>query len=314
MYTGLVSYSTSTAGRPGWRPGVLVDDRVVDAGSLGARLWPGRERGVFASVRALLALEPRELEQLLGAAVEGGEGVMGGVGEVLLGPPVPDPDKILGLGLNYRQKAADVAMAIPEAPVLFAKFRNCLVGSGASIVLPAASTMVDYEGELAMVIGRRAKHVAERDALRYVAGYMPFNDISARDLQFQTPQWTAGKAPDTFAPCGPALILASQVEDVHALALTTRLNGAAVQQAHTSQMIFSIAATIAFISRTITLEPGDIIATGTPSGVGLSAKPPMFLKEGDVVEVEIESLGVLRNPVSAEPTGVGGTVHATAAV
>jgi 2-keto-4-pentenoate hydratase/2-oxohepta-3-ene-1,7-dioic acid hydratase in catechol pathway len=162
--------------------------------------------------------------------------------------------------------------------------------------------MVDYEGELAVVIGRRGKHIAERDALDHVAGYMPFNDISARDLQLQTPQWTTGKAADTFAPCGPALTFASDVADVQALDLTTRLNGAVVQHASTSQMIFSVAAAIAFISRTITLEPGDIIATGTPSGVGLSAKPPVFLADGDVVEIEIEGLGVLSNPVSAEPS------------
>ncbi len=313
MAVGLVSYMTSRPGTSDWRPAVLVNELVVDAELLGARLWPGRESAAFGSVRALLALEPGELERLVEAAANARDEVVGGVGEVAFGPPVPDPDKILCLGLNYRQKAADVRMAVPEAPVLFAKFRNCLVGSGAPIVLPAASTMVDYEGELAVVIGRRAKHVAERDALAYVAGYMPFNDISARDLQFQTPQWTAGKAPDTFAPCGPALTLASDVENVHALTLATRLNGVAVQQASTSQMILSVAATIAFISRTITLEPGDIIATGTPSGVGLSAKPPVFLKEGDLVEVEIESLGVLSNPVIGEPTSVSGAVEATAA-
>ncbi len=307
----LVSYSTSTTGSV-WQPGILVDERVIDARSLVTRLWPERESTTVASVRSLLALERADLRRLLEAAIDARGEVVGELPELTLGPPIPDPDKILCLGLNYRQKAADVAMAVPDAPVLFAKFPNCLVGSGTSIVLPAVSKMVDYEGELAVVVGRRAKHVAERDALGYVAGYMPFNDISARDLQFQTPQWTAGKAPDTFAPCGPALALAFEVGEVHALALTTRLNGVGVQQASTSQMIFSVAATIAFISRTITLERGDIIATGTPSGVGMSAKPPVFLKEGDMVEVEIESLGVLRNPVIAEPASVSDTAHATA--
>jgi len=297
----LVSYAASTSPIGSWRAGVLVGNRVVDAEAVGGRLWPERKLTAFASVRALLALDASDREELGQAASNAGEDAVGTLEDVVLGPPVPDPDKILCLGLNYRQKAADVAMAVPDAPVLFAKFRNCLVGSGASIVLPGASNMVDYEGELAVVIGRRCKHATERDALAYVAGYMPFNDVSARDLQFQTPQWTTGKAPDTFAPCGPALTLADEVEDVHALELTTRLNGATVQQANTSQMILTVGAAIAFVSRTITLEPGDIIATGTPSGVGLSAKPPVFLKESDVVEIEIEGLGVLRNPVAAEP-------------
>jgi 2-keto-4-pentenoate hydratase/2-oxohepta-3-ene-1,7-dioic acid hydratase in catechol pathway len=296
----LVSYAASQSPPGAWAAGVLVGDRVVDAEAIGARLWPDRERTAFASTRGLLALDASDRERLVQAAADAGDDAARTLDDVVLGPPVPDPDKILCLGLNYRQKAADLAMAVPDAPVLFAKFRNCLVGSGAPIVLPGVSTMVDYEGELAVVIGRRCKHVPEHDALACVAGYMPFNDVSARDLQLQTPQWTAGKAPDTFAPCGPALTLATAIEDVHSLDLTTRLNGTAVQHANTSQMIFTVAAAIAFISRTITLEPGDIIATGTPSGVGLSAKPPVFLKPGDVVEIEIEALGVLSNPVAAE--------------
>ncbi len=299
----LISYASSAGSPAGWRAGVLVAERVVDAESVGARLWPDRDRRAFASTKGLLAHERGELEELGHAAMD--DAAVGTLAEIVLGPPVPDPDKILCLGLNYRQKAADVAMAVPEAPALFPKFRTCLIGSGTPIVLPAAaSTMVDYEGELAVVIGRRCKHVSEREALDHVAGYMPFNDVSARDLQFQTPQWTSGKTPDTFAPCGPALTLASEVEDVHSLALTTRLNGSAVQQANTSQMIFTVGAAISFISRTITLEPGDIIATGTPSGVGLSAKPPVFLKPGDMVEIEIESLGVLVNPVTSEDATV----------
>lgn len=296
----LVSYAASTSQPGSWRAGVLIDDRVVDAQALGARLWPDRDGTAFASTRGLVALDASDLERLVQAASAADGDAVGTLDEVELGPPVPDPDKILCLGLNYRQKVADIAMAVPDAPVLFAKFRNCLVGSGAPIVLPEVSTMVDYEGELAVVIGRRCKHVTERDALACVAGYMPFNDVSARDLQLQTPQWTTGKAPDTFAPCGPALTLARAVDDVHSLELTTRLNGTAVQHANTSQMIFTVGAAIAFISRTMTLEPGDIIATGTPSGVGLSAKPPVFLKAGDVVEIEIESLGVLSNPVTAD--------------
>ena len=263
----------------GWRAGVIVDGNIVDVGPSVRQLLS--ETGGGPGIARRAAAAP----------------AAGPVAELPLGPPVPDPDKILCLGLNYRAHAAESAMEVPAAPVLFAKFRNALVGSGAPVELPAASGKVDYEGELAVVIGRRCKHVAAVDALSVVAGYMPLNDISARDLQLQTPQWTAGKAPDTFAPCGPALVTADEVGDPQALTLTTRLNGGTVQHASTADMIFSVATTIAFISRVITLEPGDIIATGTPSGVGQSRTPPIFLKPGDEIEVEISRVGTLRSPV-----------------
>lgn len=297
----LVSYAALSEPAAAWRAGILVGDRVVDAAGVARRLWPDRSATAAGSVRDLLNLGNTDRDALREAAAEAGPDSVGSLDEIRLGPPVPNPDKIICLGLNYRQKAEEFAMQTPDAPVLFPKFPNCLIGSGAPIVAPAASTMVDYEGELAVVIGRRCKHVSEDDALDYVAGYMPFNDVSARDLQLQTPQWTTGKVPDTFAPCGPMLTLASEIDGPHGLEIETRLNGVTVQHANTSQMIFSVAASIAFITQVVTLEPGDIIATGTPSGVGLSYKPPRFLKEGDVVEVEIQGLGVLRNPVTAEP-------------
>jgi 2-keto-4-pentenoate hydratase/2-oxohepta-3-ene-1,7-dioic acid hydratase in catechol pathway len=277
----LVSYATGSDG--GWRAGVVVDGDVVDAGP---------------SVRQLLA-ETGGVREIERRAAEGVP--VGRLDELRLGPPVPDPDKILCLGLNYRAHAEESAMEVPVAPVLFAKFRNALVGTGTAVELPAASATVDYEGELAVVIGRRCKHVEESDALSVVAGYMPLNDISARDLQLQTGQWTAGKAPDTFAPCGPALVTADEVGDPQALTLTTRLNGKTVQHASTAEMIFPVASTIAFISRVITLDPGDIIATGTPSGVGQSRTPPLYLKPGDEVEVEISRVGTLRSPIVAAP-------------
>ena len=255
----------------------------------------------LSSVKRVLGLGEEPLRALEAAAGElagssGADGVVSSE-DAVLGPPVPDPEKIVCLGLNYREHAEESGMEEPPAPVLFAKFRNSLVGPGAPVVLPQASEKVDYEGELAVVIGRTCKEVSEDEALDYVAGYMPLNDVSARDLQLQTGQWLAGKAVDTFAPCGPALVLADEVGDPQDLLLATRVNGETVQEASTSQMIFSVRQTISFVSRVMTLEPGDIVATGTPSGVGQSRTPPLFLKEGDIVEVEIEKLGILRNPV-----------------
>ena len=214
-----------------------------------------------------------------------------------LGPPVPDPDKIICLGVNYREHAAEAQQELPAVPMFFAKFRNSLIGPTSPILLPRASTQVDYEGELAVIIGQRCKEVAEQDALQYVAGYTIMNDVSARDVQMQTSQWTAGKAVDTFAPMGPGIVLASSIPNPQTLTLTTRVNEQVVQHDTTANMVFSVASTIAFLSSLMTLEPGDIIATGTPSGVGFKRTPPLFLHDGDVVEVEIERIGRIRNPV-----------------
>jgi 2-keto-4-pentenoate hydratase/2-oxohepta-3-ene-1,7-dioic acid hydratase in catechol pathway len=181
----------------------------------------------------------------------------------------------------------------------FAKFANSLTGSGADIVLPAAhAEYVDYEAELALVIGRHAKNVSAEDALSHIAGAMPFNDVSARDLQMQNPLWTSGKAIDTFAPCGPALVTLDEIDDLQALGLRTRVNGELLQQGTTANLIFGPAEVVAWLSRTMTLLPGDIIATGTPAGVGVAQG--RFLKDGDTVEVEIEGLGTLVNPVRSE--------------
>jgi len=214
-----------------------------------------------------------------------------------LGPPVPDPDKIICLGVNYREHAAEAQQELPAVPMFFAKFRNSLIGPTSPILLPRASTQIDYEGELAVIIGQRCKEVAEQDALQYVAGYTIMNDVSARDVQMQTSQWTAGKALDTFAPMGLGIVLASSIPNPQTLMLTTKVNEQVVQHDTTANMVFSVASTIAFLSSLMTLEPGDIIATGTPSGVGFKRTPPLFLHDGDVVEVEIERIGRIRNPV-----------------
>jgi acylpyruvate hydrolase len=220
--------------------------------------------------------------------------------QVRLLAPVPDPEKIICMGLNYRDHAEEGKQEIPEHPRWFAKFANSLVGDGEAIVLPAAHPdFVDYEAELAVVIGRTAHAVGEEQALDHVAGAMPFNDVSARDLQLQNPLWTSGKAIDTFAPCGPALVTLEEAGDLQNLTLRTLIDGEVVQEGSTRDMIFSVAQMVAWLSRTITLVPGDIIATGTPAGVG--GIKGIFLRDGNTVEVEVEGLGTVSNPVRAAP-------------
>jgi len=296
----LVSYGTKQGVHGEWRPGVVVDDVVIDAFELGRHLWPDASPSAYASVRGILTLGKSASADLALAVRSADRDLARPVDDLVLGPPVPDPQKILCLGLNYREHAEESKMELPAAPILFAKFRNSLIGAGAPIIAPAISQKVDFEGELAVVIGERCKHVPASEAHQVIAGYMALNDVSARDLQLQTTQWTAGKAVDSFAPCGPWLVTADEVGDPQALDLTTRVNGEVMQQSNTSLMIFSIAQTLAFISSLITLDVGDIVATGTPAGVGASRTPPIFLEEGDDVEVEISEIGVLRNPVIRE--------------
>lgn len=220
--------------------------------------------------------------------------------DVRLGPPVPRPGKLICVGLNYRDHAAESNMAVPKAPVTFSKYVTSVTGPGTPIVLPSVSSQVDYEAELAVVIGRRTKRVTVERAWDHVLGYTNLNDVSARDLQFADGQWQRGKSCDSFAPIGPAIVTRDEVADPHALRIRLRLNGETMQDSSTNQLIFGIDQVIAFLSETVTLEPGDVIATGTPPGVGFARKPPVFLKAGDVVEVEIERLGILSNSVVAE--------------
>ena len=210
------------------------------------------------------------------------------------------PGKIVCVGLNYHDHAEEGGQELPKAPLLFAKWPNTLIGDGEPIVLPAESTQVDYEAELGVVIGTTAKHVSERDALDVVAGYICVNDVSARDLQFGDGQWTRGKSPDTFCPVGPRLVPRDEIEDPQALAIRCIVNGETLQDSSTSQMIFSVAEIIAYVTSVITLEPGDLIATGTPAGVGVFRDPQVLLQDGDEVSVEIERLGTLTNPVQKE--------------
>lgn len=207
--------------------------------------------------------------------------------------PVPRPGKIICVGLNYRDHAAETGKPLPSEPILFAKFTNSVVGDNATVVMPPASEEVDWEAELGVVIGRRASRVSVDDALDYVAGYTCMNDLSARDLQRSGVQWTRGKAIDGFLPMGPALVTRDEIPDPQALTISCTLNGEIVQESSTKEMVFGVAELISFISQTLTLEPGDCIATGTPPGVGMAKSPPRFLVAGDVLTVEIEHVGRL---------------------
>lgn len=217
---------------------------------------------------------------------------------VVLAPPVPAPGKIICIGLNYRDHAEESGMKIPDSPIIFSKFQTSVTAPGDPIVIPRGSAQVDYEAELAFVIGRRANGVTEEEAWDHVLGYTNFNDISARDFQFADGQWQRGKSCDTFAPMGEYIATRDEIADPHDLSISFRLNGKTLQDSNTGQLIFGIPEIVEFISRSITLMPGDVIATGTPPGVGFARKPPIFLKPGDVCEVEIEGLGVLSNPVA----------------
>jgi 2-keto-4-pentenoate hydratase/2-oxohepta-3-ene-1,7-dioic acid hydratase in catechol pathway len=210
--------------------------------------------------------------------------------------PLPRPPKFILIGLNYRDHAIESGLPIPQTPTVFSKYSNAVIGPGEPIQLPAVSKQVDYEAELAFVIGRRGKNVAASRWKEVVFGYTIVNDVSARDFQMATTQWVIGKTFDTFAPMGPTLVSADEVPDPHNLRISCEVNGRVLQDSTTAQLIFPIPALVEYLSQVMTLEPGDIVSTGTPPGVGFARKPPVFLQPGDEVAVKIEGLGELRNP------------------
>jgi len=212
--------------------------------------------------------------------------------------PIERPQKIVCVGLNYRDHAEEQGVDLPERPLLFAKWPNTLIGPGDPIVIPPLTERVDYEAELGVVIGSRARQVSVENALEAVAGYVCANDVSARDLQFGDVQWTRGKSLDTFCPVGPALVPASDVPDPQALGIRAILNGEVMQDSTTANMVFGVAEIVAFVSQAITLEPGDLILTGTPAGVGVFRDPPVRLEPGDEITIEIDGVGSLSNPVT----------------
>jgi 2-keto-4-pentenoate hydratase/2-oxohepta-3-ene-1,7-dioic acid hydratase in catechol pathway len=283
----LVSYLDGSSDRLGVEH---ADGRIWSSHALGAGL-PG-------SMADLLAAGSHALEALRGAA-RGAEaaGRPGDVDASRRIAPVPRPGKVVAVGLNYHAHAAEGGAAIPTSPMLFAKFPTAVVGHGATVEWdPVLTDAVDMEAELAVVIGRRARRVREETALDHVLGYSCLNDVSARDLQFADKQFVRAKSLDTFCPMGPVLVTADEIADPGTLAVRSYRNGELMQDGHTSDLIFSVPHLIAFCSRAFTLEPGDVIATGTPAGVGWYRDPKVVMHEGDVMTVEIEGIGRLENP------------------
>jgi 2-keto-4-pentenoate hydratase/2-oxohepta-3-ene-1,7-dioic acid hydratase in catechol pathway len=253
-----------------------------------------------ATVDELIGAGPPAWEaarELARAAIENGEALEPGI----LDAPLKSPSKIACVGLNYHDHCRETGMAVPERPLIFAKFPSSLVGPGAAIAWPEGLTeQVDWEVELAVVIGHRTRHASEREALDAIFGYTAANDVSARDLQFADQQWVRAKSIDSFCPLGPVIVTPDEFGDPQDKRLVTRVNGETMQDSTTAEMIFGVAEVVSFLSRASTLEPGDLILTGTPWGVGGFRDPPVFLKPGDTVEVEVEDIGVLANDVGRD--------------
>ena len=268
----------------GPRAGLISEGTIIDA-------WDALGGG-GSSVRELLAAD--RLHELANV-----EGVGLALADAVLAPPIPDPEKIIGIGLNYAKHAEEARAEPPPSPTFFAKFRNALRPDGADVTLPAASSKVDYEAEVAVVIGRQAKEIDESRALEHVAGYTLLNDLSARDLQFATPQWMPGKVFDGSAPCGPALVTPDEAGPHDAIGIALDLNGERMQEDTTAGLIFSIPEIVAHLSSLMTLEPGDIIATGTPAGVGGARDPSVWLKPGDQLVVSSPQLGELHTSIAS---------------
>ncbi|MHB1424786.1 MAG: fumarylacetoacetate hydrolase family protein [Gemmataceae bacterium] len=277
----------------GPRAAVLMGDEYIDLHATRSDL-PVRVRDLLAGGAAMLR----------GAAEAAArpDAVRHPAASVKLLAPIPDPPKIICIGLNYRDHAEESGVPLPREPVLFSKFATALIGPGEAIRLPAVSREVDYEAELVLVVGKKGRHLKAADALSHLAGCTIGHDVSARDWQLKKDgkQWLAGKSFDTFAPIGPVLVTLDELGDPHELSIRLRLNGQTMQDSNTRQLIFRAGDLLAYISQVATLEPGDLIFTGTPSGVGFARKPQVFLKGGDVVEVEMEKIGVLRNHVVQE--------------
>jgi 2-keto-4-pentenoate hydratase/2-oxohepta-3-ene-1,7-dioic acid hydratase in catechol pathway len=273
------------------RLGVVVADRIVDVRK--AADSASLDTKAFTSTLALLEAGDEALAFVRALKGESNAVPLSGV---RLEYPVASR-KIIAVGLNYKDHAIEAGLKIPTGPLCFAKFSSSLSRPFDPIQLPAEDSQVDFEGELGVIIGRKARRVGENDAMEHVAGYIVFNDVSARKWQFDDGQWTRGKSCDTFAPNGPFLVTADEVPDPGALRITTRLNGQIMQDSNTNQLIFNIPKIVSYFSHSFTLEPGDLIATGTPAGVGFSRKPPVYLNDGDVVEVEIERIGRISNRV-----------------
>jgi 2-keto-4-pentenoate hydratase/2-oxohepta-3-ene-1,7-dioic acid hydratase in catechol pathway len=280
----LVSYDAGD----GSRAGVLEDDRVVDA-------WAALGEPHRGSLRELIA--DGRVDDLRSTFGNSGTPAHPRAAVKLLAP-IPDPDKIICIGLNYAKHAAEGGMEPPASPTIFGKYRNALATPGATVTLPANSRKVDYEAEVAFVVSRRAKEVGEDEALDHIAGYTLLNDLSARDLQFSTPQWMSGKVFDGSAPCGPALVTPDEAGPHDGIEIRLTLNGEQMQGDSTASLIFSIPGLLSHLSRLMTLEPGDIVSTGTPDGVGSVRQPRVWLADGDEIVIESPTLGRLETHIA----------------
>ncbi|HLK58333.1 MAG TPA: fumarylacetoacetate hydrolase family protein [Chthonomonadaceae bacterium] len=274
---------------------LAVADARVPPDLLG--LLQGGERSLAAAQRALAFVQERSAA---GATDLQLDGLCCALNAVRWRAPILRPGKVVCVGLNYRSHVAQLGETLSEYPILFHKAATSLIGHEQAIVLPRISNQVDYEGELAVIIGKRGKYIPEREALAYVAGYACANDVSAHDIEFRTSQWTSGKMLDTFCPLGPVMVTREEIPDPNHLRLKTIHNGEVVQDACTSDMHFSVPALIRYISSLTTLEPGDLLLTGTPAGIGSLREPQVFLQPGDHISIEIEGIGLLTNPVIAE--------------
>ena len=268
--------------------GILDNDRVLDVGN--------RLASRYADLRAVLAAGA--LQELLIASTQGPQTFQ--VEEVNFEPVIPNPQKILCVGLNYISHRTETKRPETKYPSIFTRFADTQVGHETPVLRPSFSTAFDYEGELAVVIGRRGRHISEQDVSAHIAGYSCYNDVSVRDWQRHTAQWTPGKNFPSTGAFGPSLVTPDEIPDLGALTLTTRLNGKVMQEAQISDLIFSVPVIVSYISKFTPLYPGDVIATGTPGGVGDRRDPPVYMKDGDIVEVEIDRIGILRNVVHSD--------------
>lgn len=266
----------------------------------------GLADAVATSLRTLLAEGPAVLDRVR-SALDGADGSAAVEPDLsLLGPPIADPGKILCIGLNYSEHAAEIGADLPKAPEIFVRFSSTLAGPQDAVPLPKASGNLDMESELAVVIGKRGRYIPRSEALKHIAGYMVFNDFSVRDFQQRGSQWTPGKNFDGTAPCGPFLVTADEIGDVGKLGIGSDIDGRAMQSSNTEHMIFDVATLVSDASTFATLEPGDIIATGTPPGVGFKRNPPRFVQAGEVVRCWVESVGEIRNTVVPEDEWLAG--------
>lgn len=289
-------------------PGVIAGKHIIDL-KAAALAYPGKLRSPIDSILGLIRQGERALEDVRALAEDFSPAPVGRSGSIPDGvllersgvkfaAPILAPQKIIGVGLNYRDHCEENNLEPPPSPITFAKYPSAIIGPDEPIMLhPEDTRQVDYEAEFAVVIGKEARRVPEHQAMDYVAGYTIVNDVSARDIQFAEKQWVRAKSLDTFCPLGPAIVTKDEIPDPHSLDIRCLVNGTLVQHSNTKHLLFGVTSLVSFLSRSITLLPGDIISTGTPAGVGYYRKPQLFLRSGDTVQAEVERIGILRNPV-----------------